>query len=62
MAQKLLKYYEEAKKIGSWKAAGRLSLMTKISGFMAKTEPDSPENIAKFEKAMREIKKEFTNN
>jgi hypothetical protein len=60
MGQKLVEYYEKAKQIGGFPAAGRLSLLTKTPSTQAKTEPDSPENIEKFEKAMQEIKKQFS--
>lgn len=59
MGQKLLSYYDEAKKIGGFKAQMRLALLTSIGGQKAGKEPDSPENIKKFEKGMQEIRKEF---
>jgi len=59
MADKLLKYYEEASKIGGLKARMRLAVLTNIPSSKAPNEPDSPENIQKFETAMRELKKEF---
>ena len=37
----------------------RLAILTSISSPKAGAEPDSPENIQKFEKAMKELKKEF---
>ena len=59
MGQKLEGYYEEAANIGGLKAKMRLAILTGISSVKAATEPDSPENIQKFEKAMQEIRKEF---
>ncbi len=59
MAEKLLKYYEEATKLGGMKATMRLAIITKISSTKASNEPDSPENIQIFENAMSEIRKEF---
>lgn len=59
MGQKLLKYYEEADKLGSLKAKMRLAVLTSISTIKATDAPDSPENIQKFEEALREIRKEF---
>lgn len=59
MADRLIKYFEEATKIGGLKARMRLAVLTSIPSSIAKTEPDSPENIQKFENAIREIRKEF---
>ncbi len=59
MAQKLLKYYEDAAKMGGLKAKMRLALKTKISNAKAKDAPDSPTVIQTFEKAFQEIRKEF---
>jgi hypothetical protein len=60
MANKLLMYYDEAAKLGGIKAKMRLAVLTNIPSAKAEIEPDSPENIKKFEQAMQEIKKEFT--
>ena len=57
MATKLLQYYEQAKEIGGIKAQMRMAMITNISSTKAASEPDSPENIAKFEKAMQVIRK-----
>lgn len=57
MGQKLLKYYDEAKKIGGLTAQIRLAVITKTPGNKAEAAPDSPENLAKFEQAINEIKK-----
>ena len=51
-------FYEEATKLGL-KAKVRLAVITKIPSSKAGDAPDSDENIATFEKAMLEIKKEF---
>ncbi len=59
MAQKLIQYYEEAKKLGGTKARMRLALLTCMPTNVAMAEPDSPENIKKFEEAMKELRKEF---
>jgi hypothetical protein len=37
----------------------RLAVLTRMAGPKAEKEPDSPENIAKFEAAMEELVKEF---
>ncbi len=62
MGEKLTKYYEEAKNLGGIKAQMRLAVITLTPLSKAKSEPDSPENIEKFEKAMEEIRKELKNN
>jgi tellurite resistance protein len=59
MAQKLMAFYEQAKAKGSIKAQMRLAMLTGLPSTKAVNEPDSPELIAKFEAAMREIEKEF---
>lgn len=59
MAEKLLKYYDDAKKLGGLKAQMRLALITKVPSAKAVSAPDSSDNIQSFEKAMMEIKKEF---
>ena len=58
MAEKMVAFYEEAKRIGNLKAMMRMALLTKIPSSRAESEPDTPENIALFEKALAEIKKE----
>lgn len=59
MAQKLLDYYEKAKAKGQLKAQMRMAILTGLASTRAATEPDSPELIAKFDAAMKEIEKEF---
>lgn len=59
MGAKLISFYDEAKKIGGLKASMRLAMITKIPSTNAETEPDSPENVKKFQDAINEIKKEF---
>ena len=59
MGSKLTNYYEQAKGIGGLKAQMRLAVLSKMSSQKAESEPDTPENIALFEKAMQELKKEF---
>lgn len=57
MGQKLIKYYEDIKRIGGLTAQIRLAVITKITGTKAGTVEDSPENIAIFEEAIASIKK-----
>lgn len=59
MGAKLLEFYETAKSLGGLKAQMRLAMITKLASPVAKLEPDSSENIKKFEDAIVEIKKEF---
>lgn len=59
MAAKLVSLYAEAEKLGGLKAKMRMALLTKISSVKAPDQPDSPENMQKFEQALVEIKKEF---
>ncbi len=59
MADKLLKFYDEVSKIGGLKARMRLAVLTNIPSSKAGAAPDSPENIQAFERAIKEIKKEF---
>ena len=51
--------YEKAYKLGGMKARMRLAVLTGIPSQKAETEPDSADNIAKFEKAIKELEKEF---
>ncbi len=55
MASKLEQFYDFAAKEGGAMARMRLAMMTNIPSTRAATEPDSPENIAKFKKAVKEI-------
>lgn len=59
MGAKLVKYYDDAKAMGGLKAQMRLAVLTKMPSQKAESEPDSPDNIGLFEKAMQELKKEF---
>ena len=59
MAEKLEKFYADAKVLGGLKAQMRMAMITKIPGDKAKSVPDTPENIQIFEHALIEIRKEF---
>lgn len=61
MGIKLIKEYEKAKQLGGLKAQMRLAILTKISGPKAAILPDSLENLNCFERAMKEILKDFQN-
>ena len=55
MAEKLIAYFEEAKKKGGIQGMIRLAMKTSTSSEQASSMPDSPENIQKFENAIKEI-------
>ncbi len=59
MGNRLSAFYESANKLGGLKAKMRLAVLTKVPSEKAAMEADSSDNIAKFEAAMQEIKKEF---
>lgn len=55
MAAKLMQYYTLAEKSGGLPVKMRLAMKTGIPSQKAATEPDSPENLAKFYLAAKEI-------
>lgn len=55
MAEKLAKYYELVGAKGGLQAQMRLAMKTNLAGPKAKDAPDSPENLAKFYAAAKEI-------
>lgn len=55
MGQKLLKFYDLAKAEGGAMAQMRLAMKTTIPSTKAAEAPDSPENLAKFKSAFREV-------
>ena len=55
MAEKLLAIYNCAKEAGGLTAQMRLAMLTVMSAQKAAIEPDSPENLAKFAAAYKEI-------
>jgi hypothetical protein len=59
MGDKLVEIYDKAFKIGGQKAKMRMAMMTATPSVAAQNVPDTPEAIAKFEVALREIEKEF---
>ncbi len=59
MGQKLLEMYKKAEQMGKLKAKMRLAMLTNVPSAKAATEPDSPENIQKFNQAILELQKEF---
>jgi tellurite resistance protein len=59
MGQKLIEFYNQAAALGQIKAKMRLAMLTTIPSTKAADEPDSDENIRKFQQAIVELKKEF---
>jgi len=55
MAERLIKYYDYMKQNGGLPAQMRLAMITCIPSTKAINEPDSPANIDKFRKAIKEI-------
>jgi len=55
MGERLKKAYEVVGKEGGLKAKMRLAVITSVPSSKADTAPDSPENIKKFEDAIKEI-------
>lgn len=55
MAQKLNQFYELIKAHGGIQSQMRLAMKTGLASAKAATEPDSPENLAKFKAAFKEI-------
>jgi hypothetical protein len=59
MGQRLVEFYKEASGLGQVKAKMRLAMLTTVTSAKAAEEPDSEENIKKFQKAIEELKREF---
>ena len=59
MGDKLVEFYVKAEQMGGFKAKMRLAVITKIPSNKAQSEPDTPENVAKFNDAMTKLKQEF---
>jgi hypothetical protein len=55
MGEKLLKLREFAVKNTNAMAKMRLAMMTQIPSDKVASEPDSPENVAKFKEAVKQI-------
>lgn len=55
MAAKLVKYYELIQVAGGVKAKMRLAMLTTVPSVLAAETADTPDNIAKFRKAYKEI-------
>jgi GAF domain-containing protein len=59
MGQKLKDTYARAEALGGMAAKVRLAFLTTMTSTQADTEPDSPENLARFGRAIESIEKEF---
>ncbi len=55
MAQILLQYYDFVKKEAGFDGQMRLAMRTMIPSSKAGSAPDSPENLAKFRIAIKEV-------
>jgi hypothetical protein len=55
MGNRLVKAFDIAKEAGGMKATMRLAMKGGMSSDKAAAAPDSPENIQKFEAALKEI-------
>ncbi len=55
MGDKLTKYYEHIQKEAGIAAKMRLAMITSVPSTLAATQPDSPDLIAKFKAAIKEI-------
>lgn len=59
MGTKLEEYFDKAKEKGGLSAQIKLAMITKMARKSAATHPDSAENIAIFEEAMKQIEAEL---
>ena len=55
MGEKMIKLYDFTQEVGGVEARMRLSVVSGISSFRAKSDPDTPENIQKLKDAIEEI-------
>jgi hypothetical protein len=55
MGEKMNQLYDFVQKTGGVEAKMRLAVVTGISSLKAKTEPDTPENIAKLKDGIKAI-------
>jgi len=55
MGKILAGFFDKAKAAGGMAAGIKLAMLTKMSQTQALDEPDSPENIKKFEMAMASV-------
>lgn len=59
MGQKLIDFYLRAQDLGGIEAKIKVAMLTKIPSTRAALEPDSPQNIKKFEDALASIWREY---
>jgi Cu/Ag efflux protein CusF len=55
MGNILISYFEKAKAAGGIAAQVKLAMLTQMSSAAATSAPDSPENIKKFDEAIKKI-------
>ncbi len=59
MADKIHSFYLKAEEMGGIKARAKLSMLTAVDSYQARSIPDSEDNMKIFEKAMKQLVKEF---
>ncbi len=59
MAEKIHSFYMRAEEIGGVRARAKLSMLTLIDSYQARSLPDSDDTIQLFESAMKQLVKEF---
>lgn len=62
MAEKIYSYYQQAEEIGGIKARAKLTILTMVDSYQARTVPDSEEMIRLFENAIQKLAREFSPN
>ena len=56
MGQKMMQYFADVEKFAGMQGRRRLAMKTCISSITAKNAPDTPEQLAKLNKAVQEIR------
>ncbi len=59
MAEKIYSYYQQAEEIGGIKARAKLTILTMVDSYQARTIPDTEETIRLFENAIQKLAREF---
>lgn len=62
MAEKIYSYYQKAEEIGGIKARAKLTMLTMVDSYQARTIPDTEEAIRLFEGAIQKLSREFSPN
>jgi hypothetical protein len=59
MGDKIVQYFEEAKRLGGLMGQVRLAMLTTVISSKAPTIPDTPDNLQKFREAIEQVKIEL---